>query len=109
MKFKLFCFVFSLFVIASSLLPKIVRADDAFAVDANVTYKVEDTGKTLVTHDITLENLYSTLYATTYTLTLNNIDAQNVVVTSDNGKNIPIETNQNGSNLSLKLDFQMQL
>ena len=100
---KFLVFVFSSFLFFANF--SLVRADNAFAVDANVTYQVQDTGKTVVTHDITLENLYSTLYATTYTLSLQNIQAQNVVATESNGKNIPVEVSQDGSNLNLKLNF----
>jgi hypothetical protein len=94
-----------LFIIHCSLFTGLVYADDAFAVDANVTYKVEESGKTLVTHDITLENLFSTLYATTYTLSLENIGAQNVLATSDQGKAIRVDSLQDGSKLNLKLTF----
>ncbi len=59
-------------------LPSFAYADNNFTTDATVTYKVEDSGKTLVTHDFILENNFSTLYATSYTLALENIDAQSV-------------------------------
>jgi hypothetical protein len=105
MKFKIFLFVLAFFTFIFYLLPPASRADDAFAVDATVTYKVEDSGKTLVTHDITLENLFSTLYATTYTLSLENINVQNVAAKNDNGKAIQIDSKENGSKLDLKLTF----
>jgi hypothetical protein len=82
-----------------------VHADEAFAVDATVTYKVESSGKTIVTHDIYLENLFSTLYATTYTLSLENISAQNVKAVDDKGSSIQIQSSQDGSKLNLKLNF----
>jgi transglutaminase-like putative cysteine protease len=82
-----------------------VHADEAFAVDATVTYKVESSGKTIVTHDIFLENLFSTLYATTYTLSLENISAQNVTATDDKGRLIQVDSRQDGSKLDLKLSF----
>lgn len=82
-----------------------VHADEAFAVDATVTYKVESSGKTIVTHDISLENLFSTLYATTYTLSLENISAQDVKAVDEKGSVIPIESSQDDSKLNLKLNF----
>jgi transglutaminase-like putative cysteine protease len=87
------------------LNPKPVHADDSFAVDATVSYKVEETGKTLVTHDIVLENLFSTLYATTYTLSLENISAQNVHAADDSGKPVKVDTTQDGEKLNIKLIF----
>lgn len=94
-----------LFAIRFLLLPNIVYADEAFAVDASVTYKVEDNGKTIVTHDITLENLFSTLYATTYTLSLENIGAQNISAANEMGETIQVEKTQDNSKLNLKLLF----
>jgi transglutaminase-like putative cysteine protease len=87
------------------LSPRIALAENQFAVDATVTYKVEESGKTLVTHDIVLENLFSTVYATTYTLSLENISAENIKAVSSEGKVIQIETNKNDTTLSAKVLF----
>lgn len=71
-----------------------VGASGEFSVDSTVTYKVQDNGRTLVTHDITLENNLSTLYATSYTLSLENIGVENVtskldtVINKDGDKTI---------------------
>lgn len=100
-----FVSLFALFISYYSLIPSPVHADEAFAVDATVTYRVENSGKTVVTHDIFLENLFSTLYATTYTLSLENISAQNVTATDDKGKSVQLDSQQNGSKLDLKLSF----
>lgn len=82
------------------LIPTPVLADNEFKVDANVTYKVLETGKTQVTHNITLENLFSTLYATSYSLSLENITAENV--TSNHGNKITIDRNDNKTNIKLE-------
>src|SRR5258706_1152709 len=105
MKLKLLLFLLTLFTFTFSLLPPKIQADDAFAVDAKVTYKVESSARTIVTHDITLENLFSTLYATTYTLSLENINAQNIEAKTDSGKLIKVETIEDGNKLNLKLNF----
>jgi transglutaminase-like putative cysteine protease len=101
----LFAIFFIFITFACYLVPPSVLADDSFAVDANVTYKVNDSGKTVVTHDIYLENLFSTLYATTYTLTLENISAQNITASNTDGKAIQVENTQDGSKLNIKLTF----
>ena len=102
---KLLIFVLTgLFFLFGSNTPS-VHAEEAFAVDAVVTYKVEESGKTIVTHDISLENLFSTLYATTYTLSLENISAQNVTAVTETGKNIRVDSTQEGPVLNLKLTF----
>ena len=82
-----------------------LKAEKQFEVDANVTYKVEATGKTLVTHDVTLENLLSTFYATTYTLSLENISAESVKAIDANGKPIQVDLQENGKSLDVKLTF----
>lgn len=105
MKFWKFLFASLLCTLYFVLGTGSVHADDAFAVDATVTYKVEDSGKTLVTHNVTLENLFSTLYATTYTLSLENITAQNVVAKNDDGKAIQVDSQGDGTKLNLKLTF----
>jgi len=88
------------------LLPSPVLASNEFSVDVNVTYKIEDSGKTLVTHDITLENNFSTLYATTYTVTLENIDTQNVKAFSEKGTAYSLETKKDGDKTNIQINFE---
>lgn len=106
---KLFVFLASLFTlvnIATSVSPSIVSAENEFAVDANVTYKVQDSGKTQVIHDIILENNFSTLYATTYTLSLENINAESIKVTSTTGSHPTVDTQKEGDRTDIKITFQ---
>lgn len=102
--FKLFlgCLL-SLFILLFSFNK--VSAENEFITNSKVQYKVLDTGRTVVTHDITLENVYSTIYATTYTLALENIEAQNISVTNENGKHIQVDTSQEGEKTTIKLTF----
>ena len=51
---------------------------DEFVVDSNVRYEIEESGRTQVSQNIILENQVSDLYATSYTLELNNIEPKNV-------------------------------
>lgn len=81
------------------------HAQQQFNVNAVVTYKVEDSGKTLVSHDITLENLFSTLYATTYTLSFENIETKNIKAVDEKGKEIPSVFQKNGDKAEIKLTF----
>lgn len=87
------------------LLPSTIKADNEFSVDSLVTYQVQDSGKTLVSHITTLENNFSTLYATTYTLSLENIDAQNVKATDDKGNSLSVSTQKNGDITDLVVSF----
>ncbi len=106
MKFwpRFFVFIFSILILASKLQIQ-ASAEGEFSVDANVTYKIQDSGRTLVTHDITLENNFSTLYATTYTLSLENIDAQNIKATTETGLPLTADIQKNGDKTDIKITF----
>lgn len=80
-------------------------AQSEFSVDSVVKYQVDDNGKTHVTHDITLENNFSTLYATTYTISLENIDAQNVTAVDDKGGSLQVDVTKNGDKEDIKVTF----
>lgn len=83
----------------------IATAQNEFLVDSNVSYRVQDGGRTLVIHDITLENNFSTLYATTYSLSLKNIDAQNIRAYSEKGLAYTADTEVNGDETDIKITF----
>lgn len=87
------------------LSPTRVKADNEFTVDSIVTYKVLDSGKTTVIHNTTLENNFSTLYATTYTLSLENIDAQNVNAQDDKGGSLATDVKKSGDTTSITVTF----
>jgi transglutaminase-like putative cysteine protease len=94
-----------LFLTSSLFFALKTLASEQFAVDSVVTYKVGDAGATVVTHDIILENLFSSLYATTYTLNLDNISAENIDARDGNGRVIPLEVKEENQTLSIKLTF----
>lgn len=96
---------FLLFLILNSLFIIPAHAQNEFLVDAVATYNVQDSGQTQVTHDITLENNFSTLYATTYTLSLENIDAQNVTAKDDRGNDLIVEVTHDSAKTNIKVTF----
>jgi len=57
---------------------KNVKGDVNFTTDSNVEYKVQTTGETVVTNTITIRNRSSQLYAKSYILNLNNVNAKNI-------------------------------
>lgn len=99
-----FVIIFVLFTITFSL-PPYTKAQQQFSVDAKVTYDLQENGKTIVTHDIGLQNLFSTLYATSYTLYLENIDVQNVKAIDDQGKELLTDVQKDGDKTSVKITF----
>ncbi len=81
------------------------KASEEFQIDASVTYEVQETGITHVTHEITLTNLFSKLYATSYTLNLSNIEPENVSVT-ENGSKLPASVVNNNGTTSIRVVFE---
>jgi transglutaminase-like putative cysteine protease len=102
--FKLFL-IFCVLYFSSLSFPKIVLSQEQFNVGAGVTYNFQESGKAVVTHDISLENLFSTLYATTYTLSLDNVNAQNISASDENGKAIPAEVKKESDKTVIKVVF----
>ena len=87
------------------LLPTYIRAQEEFSVDSLVTYRFQDSGKTIVTHDTTLENNFSSLYATNYTLTLENIEAENVQAVDDKGNVLKLDLQKNADLTKIMVTF----
>ena len=82
-----------------------VKADNEFSVDSVVTYQVQDSGQTIVIHNTTLENNFSTLYATTYTLSLENIDAQNIKAVDDKSNSLSVDVQKSGDITNIVVSF----
>lgn len=94
-----------LFPIGFFITPSSICAEDEFSVDANVTYDVQESGKTIVTQAISLENNFSNLYATSYTLNLENITVENAKAFSDTGISYPTEVTKDEESTSIKVTF----
>jgi hypothetical protein len=95
----LFCLLISLFLVVRTSW-----AEGEFVTDAYVEYKVQPGGVTTVTHTITLENVYTDIYATAYSFVLDSIDATNIKVT-EAGKDVPFTATTEGSKTTLKIEF----
>jgi len=101
--FKKFFLVFlSIFLL--SLFPRKVFAEGEFATNAKVEYQVEPSGKTSVTHTITLTNLFSNLYATSYSFYFDNLDPQNITA-FEGEKQVPYEEKESGERTVVTVNF----
>ena len=69
-----FCFVFALLFSAHFD----VKAEGEFTTDYDVTYEVKETGLTSITNKITLTNVFSNMYATSYSIVLDSINPTNI-------------------------------
>lgn len=80
------------------------HAEGEFRSDVAVSYKVQETGVTEVTHKITLTNLFSNLYATRYTLRLENINPVSAKAT-ENSTNLVLNQKKEGNATNLEVVF----
>src|SRR4030042_3975888 len=94
----LFCFIF-LFL----ALPRKIFAEGEFLIDSEVEYFLNDDGTTRVTHNITLENVYATIYAKSYTLKLQNIEPLNIMAFQGSTK-----LNVNETRIDNGIDLQVE-
>ncbi|MBI4153689.1 transglutaminase domain-containing protein [Candidatus Woesebacteria bacterium] len=86
------------------IFAKSTFAQAEFATDVSVNYKVGEEGTTLVSHTISLENLFSDLYATSYTLVLDNIEPKGISA-FEGTKALPFKLAKVGGINSLTIDF----
>lgn len=96
--------LFIVLLILSLFFPNSTKAQTQFKIDANVEYKVKETGITTVTHNISLTNLYSNLYATTYQLDLENVDPQSIVALEDE-KSLDVSLSKDKTTNSISVSF----
>ena len=98
--------IFLFFILSFLLLvfPRHSLAAGEFATDVTVNYKIEKGGTTFVSHLISLENLFSDLYATSYSLVLDNIEPKNISV-FEGSKALPFKLSKEGAKNSLTIDF----
>lgn len=96
--------VFTLFVFLFFLLPGVVQAQEQFFIDVEATYDVQETGITKVIHRVTLENAFSTLYAKSYVLRLENINPINPTA-YEGQKKLPLNFKKEENNTLLEVTF----
>jgi len=72
-----------------------ISAESEFIIDSNVSYIFTEDGKSKVIQKNTLENIFSTLYAKSYTLKLENIDVEKVRA-YDNYGDLKVEQKSDG-------------
>lgn len=97
---KLF-FIFLLTTFFQLLFVGDARALATFATDYTVTYDIGEQGSTHVTFDIAQKNNLSTVYATSFSLSLSQTNIKNIRVTDASGELFPaIDRTDNLTNIS---------
>lgn len=87
-----------------SVLCTSVKAEGEFTTDVDVTYTVKETGITEVSNKITLTNVFSNLYATSYSIILDSINPRNIKAYDTNGLLI-LETDTKDSKTTISVKF----
>ena len=82
-----------------------VLAEGEFATNLEATYKVKENGITEVSNKITLTNLFSNIYATTYSIVLNGINPQNIRGYDEKGPlNVSSAKNDTATTIEIKFN-----
>lgn len=103
-------FLTTLFILVSFLIisSNEVYAEGEFKTDALVSYNVQKNGETNVTHKITLENLFSNFYATSYTLRFENTDISEPQA-KENSRSLALNEARDNQITSLQVIFDKSL
>lgn len=98
----------NLFLVILSILfvlfPHNVLAEGEFTTDYAVTYTVNESGVTTVSNKITLTNVFSNLYATSYTLILDSITPSNIKAFDEKGL-LEFNKTTNDKQTSIEINF----
>jgi transglutaminase-like putative cysteine protease len=98
-------FIFFLLVFSFLFLfPQKIFSEGEFKTSVNVNYEVRANGITHVTHNISLENLFSEYYANSYQMSFKNIEADNISA-SENGKALDYNVKTNGDETVININF----
>lgn len=100
-------FVLSIFILIwFSATP--IHALNQFSTDYNVTYTIQPTGNTHVSLDISQRNNLSTVYATSFSLSLSQTKIQNIKVRDSLGTIIPeLKISDNLTNISFDFNHRV--
>lgn len=82
-----------------------VKAENNFSTKFDVTYTVKETGLTEVKNKITLTNLYSTMYAVSYSIVLDSIIPSNIRSFDDAGLLYTTKVITENNKTTIKIDF----
>lgn len=103
--FILFLF---LFLTPNKFINNNVSAAGEFSTDFEVSYSVKESGVTEVTNKIILTNIYSNLYATSYSIVLNSIKPTNIKAYGETGP-YSMTTTGDDKQTTIKIDFPDQM
>lgn len=101
---KVFSFLISLFIFFFGAFTT-VNAEGEFNTDFDVTYSVSGTGITTVSNRITLTNIFSNLYASSYSIVLDSMNPTNISAFGENGTVYDVKTTKNDTKTTIAISF----
>ena len=101
---KLLFFVLLLLSLLT-LFKNSVLAADEFATNVDTVYEVKETGETTVTTKVRLTNVFSNIYATSYSLVLDSINPTDVKAYSASGKALETSVSKENTKTFIKVKF----
>lgn len=105
-KIKFLCLaLFLLFSVHYSLIIYPTKAAGEFSTDLDVTYKVNESGITEVINKVTLTNIFSNLYATSYSIVLDSINPANARAYSAEGTAYSLNKTTDNDKTTLRVEF----
>lgn len=108
-KILIFFFLFISFTyLFYFLTPKKILAEGEFSTSLETTYKVLETGITEVSNKVTLTNLFSNIYATSYSIVLSDITPAKIKAYDQSG---PLDTSikQSENQTTIEINFNDSL
>lgn len=96
--------IFLALAVSFLLASQPVRANQNFAINQSIRYEVQPNGQTLVSQNISLTNKLADVYATQYSLTLQEVRLADARA-SDEGGPIQPQVNREGDQTTIKLVF----
>lgn len=94
----------SFFIFLFFLFLKPAFAEGEFITDVTVDYKIASGGNTTIVHNITLQNALTNIYATSYTLSLENLSPKNVQA-FQGSTSLPVSENKTGTKDEITISF----
>lgn len=101
-KFILFIFLFISFLLPTT---NSVLATDEFVTNVDTVYEVKDNGETTVTTKVKLTNVFSNIYATSYSLVLDSINPTAVKAFSTSGQSLETSISKEDTKTYIKVKF----
>jgi hypothetical protein len=95
--------IFFVFLVLFFLFPQPALSQAEFVTDMKVVYDFNTTGQAKVSHQVTITNAFSNIYATSYGLELTGVSPQNII--AYDSQTLPTQISQENQTTKVQVDF----